>query len=136
MPCVIEPAEVFSPEEIKRLVKWIERYESPLLFFLHPNAEQVFGEFDRMYFERVGISEAQYVSGLVDEIRQQASLAFTEMPNGGNETAFHYPEEQRQQAYKAYEARDVARCAKEENMLRFKAYVARRMDLCSVIVPS
>lgn len=129
MKHIIEPDKVFSAEEIKRLVKWIERYENPLLFFLHLNAEQVFREFDKLYFQRVGISEAEYLSQLVDEVRQQASLEFTEMPNGANDTMFHYPEAQQQDAYRAFEARAIARCAKEENRLRFKAYIARRYGL-------
>jgi hypothetical protein len=129
MTQIIEPEEVFSPEEIKRLVMWIKRYENPLFFLLHSNAEQVFREFDKLYFQRTGISETEYLCHLVNEVRQQASLAFTEMPNGANETMFHYSEAQRPEAYKAFEARLIARCAKEECRLRFKAYIARRYGL-------
>ena len=126
---IIEPEEVFSATEIKRLVKWIERYDNPLFFLVRSQAEQLFREFDKLYFQRTGISEEEYLSRLIAEARQQASLAFTEMPNGSNETMFHYPEEERRNAYKAFEARFLARCAREENRLRFKAYVARRYGL-------
>jgi hypothetical protein len=125
----IEPEKLFSVQEIKRLSKWIERYDNPMFFFLHSNAEQVFREFDELYFQRTGISEAEYLNQLVDEVRQQASLAFTEMPNGANDTMFHYPEAKQAEAYKVFEARFIARCANEENRLRFKAYVARRFGL-------
>ncbi len=126
---IVEPEEVFSTAEIKRLIKWIERYENPLFFLVHSRAEQVFRELDNLYFQRTGISEEEYLNRLIAEARQQASLAFTEMPNGSNETMFHFPEEERRDAYKAFEARFLARCAREENKLRFKAYIARRYGL-------
>ena len=125
----VEPEEVFSAAEISRLVKWIERYENPLFFLIRSHAERVFRDFDKVYFERTGVSEEGYMNRLVLEVRQRASLAFTEMPNGSNETMFHYPVEERGEAYKAFESRFLARCAREENKLRFKAFVARRYGL-------
>ena len=129
MPKIIEPEAVFSDKEIKKLITWISRYENPLLVLLRGNAEHIFCEFDRLYFQRTGMSENEYLDGLIEEACREASLRFTEMPSGSNETSFHYPEGYRQQAYRTFEARFLDQCAKEENRLRFKAYVARRYGL-------
>ena len=126
---LIEPKEVFSDKEIKKLESWISRYKNPLFFLFRESSERVFQEFDQQFFQRTGLTEEEYMDSLINEARRIASLRFTEMPNGANETMFSYPEEQRQQAYKAFEEKFLAQCAKEENRLRFKAYVARRLGL-------
>ena len=124
---LIEPEEVFSGDELKKLKSWISRYENPLFFLLKNKAEQVFHEYDQQFFERTQLTEKDYMNSLINEAKRIASTRFTEMPNGANETMFSYPEEQRQQAYKAYEEKFLVHCAKEEKRLRFKAYVARRL---------
>lgn len=126
---LIEPEEVFSENELKKLEDWISRYNNPLLFLFKGKAERVFQEFDKHFFERTGLTEEKYKDSLIDEVCQIASLRFTEVPNGANETMFNYPEEHRQQAYKAYEQKFLAQCVREENKLRFKAYIARRLGL-------
>lgn len=126
---LIEPEEVFSDSELKKLESWISRYKNPLFFLLKSKAEQVFHEYDQQFFERTKLTEEEYINSLINEAKRIASMRFTEMPNGANETMFNYPEEQRQQAYRAYEEKFLAHCAKEEKRLRFKAYVARRLGL-------
>lgn len=69
------------------------------------------------------------MDSLINEARRMESMRFTAMPNGANETMFHYPEDQRQHAYEAFEEKFLSQCANEENRLRFKAYVARRLGL-------
>lgn len=179
MTKIIEPDEVFSTKEIKRLERWISYYENPLkpalittfgtffgviiliiltvqlgvklpstrggiegelfafsclvgttvFFFVKMRAESIFAWFDKKYFQLTGLAVKEYLNALIDEVRQEASLRFTDMPNGDNITMFHYPEEQRNEAYKIYEADYLKRCSVEENRLRFKAYVARRYGL-------
>lgn len=179
MTKIIEPDEVFSAKEIKRLERWISYYENPLkpaliatfgtffgvialiilivqlgvklpstrggiegelfafscvvgatvFFFVKISAESVFAGFDKKYFKLTGLAENEYLDALIDEVRREASLRFTDMPNGGNVTMFHYPEEQRAEAYKTYEADYLRRCSIEEKRLKFKAYVARRYGL-------
>ena len=126
---LIEPEEVFSNSELKKLESWISRYENPLFFLLRSKAEQVFYEYDQQFFERTNLTEEEYMNSLINEAKRIASLGFTEMPNGANETMFSYPNEQRQQAYIVYEEKFLTHCAKEEKRLQFKAYVARRLGL-------
>ena len=126
---LIEPEEVFSDSELKKLESWISRYENVLFFLLKSKAEQVFDEYDQQFFERTKLTEEEYMNSLINEAKRIASMRFTEMPNGANDTMFNYPEEQRQQAYRAYQIKFLAHCANEEKRLRFKAYVARRLGL-------
>ena len=49
---LIEPEEVFSGDELKKLKSWISRYENQLFFLLKNKAEQVFHEYDQQFFER------------------------------------------------------------------------------------
>lgn len=51
------------------------------------------------------------------------------MPTGENVTAFHFPKEQQNRAYEAYESEFLERGAAEEKQLRFKACIARRIGL-------
>ena len=87
----------------------------------------IFRQFDQQYFERTGLDEESYLTALLSEVKHEAALRFTGAPNGANTTMFHYPEEQRQAAYKAFEADLIRKCAEEENRLKFKAFVARRL---------
>jgi hypothetical protein len=179
MKKIIEPDEVFSAREIKRLERWISYYENPLkpaiiaaiatffgvialiilivqlgvklpppkggiegeLFifscvvgaavylYIKLMAENNFSHFDKRYFELTGMTEQEYLNALIDEVRREASLRFTDMPNGENITMFQYPEEQRAEAYKIFEADFLKRCTTEEDRLKFKAYVARRYGM-------
>lgn len=128
-PQLVEPDSVFSPREIRRLQRWIKIYEGPARVLFERQAEKVFQNFDDEYFKRTGFVEATYVECLVQEAKQVASLRFTEMPNGANVTAFHFPEPEQAQAYKQLERTFLAQCAAEEGKLRFKGYVARRFGL-------
>ena len=99
-------------------------------FFIVPVvAISVFSDFDKQYFRLTGISEEKYVAELKEEARDEAAIQFTEMPNGANITVFQFPEEQRAEAFKVYEAEFLRECGTEEGQLRFKAYVARRLGL-------
>lgn len=179
MKNIVEPDEVFSPKDIKRLERWISYYENPVkpalvatagvffgvialivaavqmgiklphvaggaggellafscivgaavFFLIKPNAEQVFEKFDADYFRLSGITEDDYIDGLKNEVRQEACLRFTDIPNGRGATMFDYPEEQQATAYKEFEADFFRKCAHEERRLKFKAYVARRYGL-------
>ena len=126
---LIEPDTVFSPREIRRLQRWIKIYESPLGALLEKLAEKTLQHFDDEYFRRTGLLKSTYVEHLIQEAKHVASLRFTEMPNGANVTAFHFPEEEQQRAYKQFESSFLAQCAAEEKKLRFKGYVARRFGL-------
>ena len=92
---LIEPEEVFSDSELKTLESWISRYENPLFFLLKSKAEQVFHEYDQQFFERTNLTEEKYMNSLINEAKRIASMRFTEIPNGANETMFNYPEEQK-----------------------------------------
>lgn len=127
MSAIKEPEDVFSPREIARLKRWMWVYESPLRALFDTYAQGVFRRFDKQYFERTNQTEESYLSALIDEVKHEAALRFTEMPNGANTTMFRYPEEQQAAAYKEFEADLVQRCAQEESRLKFKAYVARRL---------
>lgn len=98
-------------------------------FYVRVMAESIFSRFDKRYFKLTGKTEEEYLDALIDEVRREASLRFTDMPNGANVTMFDYPEEQQAEAYKAYEEDFLRHCAMEEERLKFKAYVARRYGL-------
>lgn len=89
---LIEPADVFSERELKTLENWISRYGNPLLLLFKGKAERVFQEFDQQFFKRTGLTEKEYIDSLINEARRIASIKFTEMPNGANETMFDSPE--------------------------------------------
>lgn len=176
MKKIIEPDEVFSAKDIRRLERWISYFENPLkpaliavfgtffgviilivqlgvnlpptrdgieeelfvfscvvgvavYFYVRAMAENIFSQFDKRYFKLTGQTEDEYLDALIDEVRREAFLRFTEMPNGANVTMFNYPEDQQAEAYKAYEADFLRRYAVEEKRLKFKAYVARRYGL-------
>lgn len=126
---VIEPEDVFSPSELAKLRRWIRIYESPARPLFETYARDVFRQFDRQYFERTGQSEESYLAALLVEVKREAALRFTDAPNGASTTMFHYPENSARAAYQAFEADFVRKCAEEENRLKFKAYVARRLGL-------
>ena len=126
---LVEPDSVFSLREIRRLQRWIKIYEGPARLLFERHAERVFQNFDDEYFKRTGFQETTYVECLVQEAKQVATLRFTEMPNGANITAFHFPEPEQSQAYKQFERAFLAQCAAEEEKLRFKGYVGRRFGL-------
>lgn len=176
MTKIVEPEEVFSEKEMRRLDRWMACYNNPIKpaiiaslgtflgaialiillvklnvripsrqggieeellafscfvgiavwFLSRVGGEIVFASFDKRYFQLTGQSERQYLNALIDEVRQEASLQFSDIPNGSNDSMFNYSEEQRVEAYKAYEADYLKGCALEEDRLKFKAYVARR----------
>jgi hypothetical protein len=124
-----EPQDVFSPSELARLKRWIRIYESPLRALFDTYAEGVFRQFDNQYFERTGQTEESYLSALLSEVKHEATLRFTDGPSDFNATMFQYPEEQRAAAYREFETAFVRKCTEEEDRLKFKAYVARRLGL-------
>ena len=126
---LIEPDTIFSQREIRRLQRWINIYESPFGILLEKFAEKKLQYFDDEYFRRTGLVKSTYVAHLIQEAKHVASLRFTEMPNGANVTTFHFPEQERQHAYKQFETSFLAQCEAEEEKLRFKGYVARRFGL-------
>ena len=89
----------------------------------------MFADFDRQYFQRTRLTEDDYLNGLVAKVRQNALIAFSEMPNGSNRTAFHCAESKRQAAYQEFEAKAVSEFETAENKIKNKAYVARRLGL-------
>jgi hypothetical protein len=126
---LIDPETVFSASELTRLKRWIRIYESMIGKYMKRFAFSVFADFDRQYFQRAGLTEEDYLNGLIAQVRKNAFIAFTEMPNGSNRTAFHFPENKRQAAYKKFEAEAVSEFAIAENRVKNKAYIARRLGL-------
>jgi len=172
----VDPEDVFSKKEIRRLLRWISLYESPFkwatvaatiflfgavvlivaavqiglylpginggiayeLFvvvgvagiaaalFIPLHGESVFRQYDRLYFQRSGISEIEYLRWLEQEVGRQALLRFARMPDGEGVTAFQFPDDQQPKAFRAFAAEYLRKWLAEEDRLRFKAYVARR----------
>ncbi len=131
MTPVPEPQTVFSAKEIKRIKKWVDIYQNPLLFLLHGQAQKILVEADGEYFRRTGVSETAYYNWLLAEEKRYAALSFTAAPNGAARTMFHYAESDQQAAYAAHEARIIAKAERVEQGLPFKGYVARRFGLWS-----
>jgi hypothetical protein len=129
MSSVPNPITVFSDEEIRRIRKWIDLYQKPLMFLLHGRAEKIFKEADAEYFRRTGVSESAYFAWLLEEEKRHAALSFTEASSGATKTMFHYAEADQQAAYAAHEARIISKAERVEQSLPFKGYVARRFGL-------
>lgn len=131
MTSVPDPGSVFSAQEIRRIRKWVEIYQNPLLFFLHGRAQKILVEADSVYFRRTGVSETAYYNWLLEEEKRYAALSFTAAPSGAAKTMFHYAEAEQQAAYAAHEAKIIAKAERVERGLPFKGYVARRFGLWS-----
>jgi len=127
---IVLPEKIFNSDELDLLKKWISRYKSPLFFFLHERAEFAIKEFDRVYFERSGVTEQQYIKYLEDEAVRLASLRFTDFPVGEPDfvpNAFRISEAEAKAHFAEIESRVIKEFRMNERRLPFKAYVARRI---------
>ncbi len=114
------PGIIFFPSLIIGLASWM---------LVPRQVEKFFHRADEKYFDKSGITVDQYRNHIENEIKQDCSLRFSEVPMYGQETMFSYSEDAQKSAYLKFEKAALDQFHLEEIAYKRGSYVARYFGL-------